>query len=298
MPEQEPAAALNDEGRAEDMGTKVTRSAITGAAFATACLVAAASAAAPAGATGSQADPPGNNGTVKIDGVAFDDHPDNEPHVGCVFQVDFYGFDQGDLDATVTFTVVPPTAPDFDIEVDDLAIGEDAAGGGTDLDASATYDLTEALADVEPHAQQGIHLKLTVHAEGSIGADTKFKVFWVSGCGAPPPSTTTTTKPGHNGSTTTTTSTSTPGEETTTTTKPGHGEETTTTTEQGVNPTEPTTTAPSGESGAGSSGGGSGRLPDTGSEAAPLAAAGLALVGLGGGVALAARRLRSVRGQA
>lgn len=30
--------------------------------------------------------PPGNNGTIKIDDVPFDDHPDNEPHVGCTFQ--------------------------------------------------------------------------------------------------------------------------------------------------------------------------------------------------------------------
>src|SRR5215217_2739635 len=92
--------------------------------------------------------PPGNNGTIKIDDTPFDDHPNNEPHVGCVFQVDFYGFDEGDLDATVTFTLVPPTAAaddDDDITVDDLAIGEDPAGGGTDLDATATYDLSDAL---------------------------------------------------------------------------------------------------------------------------------------------------------
>ena len=44
----------------------------------------------------SLADPPGNNGTIKIDDVEFDDHPNNEPHVGCTFQVDFYGFDKGD----------------------------------------------------------------------------------------------------------------------------------------------------------------------------------------------------------
>ena len=41
----------------------------------------------------------GNNGTIKIDDVEFDDHPHNEPHVGCTFQVDFYGYDEGDLDA-------------------------------------------------------------------------------------------------------------------------------------------------------------------------------------------------------
>jgi LPXTG-motif cell wall-anchored protein len=252
----------------------------------------------PAGAGTAQADPPGNNGTVKIDDVVFDDHPNNEPHVGCVFQVDFYGFDEGDLDATVTFTVVPPTAPEFDIVVDDVAIGEDAAGGGTDLDASETYDLGEALADVVPHPQQGIHLRLTVHAEGSIGADTKFKEFWVEGCGATPPSTTTppTTKP--DGSTTTSsvpegsTTTSTPGGSTTSTTKPGGGggSSTSETTEA---PGGSTTTAP-----AGSGNGGAGQLPNTGSNAAPLAAGGLGLVALGGGAALAARRLRQVRSQA
>ncbi len=45
--------------------------------------------------TTANAIPPGNNGTIKIDGAAFDDAPNNEPHVGCTFQVDFYGFDEG-----------------------------------------------------------------------------------------------------------------------------------------------------------------------------------------------------------
>jgi LPXTG-motif cell wall-anchored protein len=249
--------------------------------------------AGPAGAA-AVADPPGNNGTVKIDGVTFDDHPDNEPHVGCVFQVDFYGFDEGDLDASVTFTLVPPTAADDDIVVDDLAIGEDPAGGGTDLDASATYDLTDALAGVEPHSQQGIHLRLTVHADGSQGADTKFKEFWVSGCGSVPPPTTTTTKPGHGGSTTTSptsssSSTSTPGGSTTTTTKPGHNGGSSTS-EQPTNPPGgPATTAPTG---GGGGSGAVGQLPKTGSDAAPLAAGGLALVTLGAAAGLVARRLR------
>ncbi len=55
------------------------------------------------------ANPPGNNGTIKIDDVPFDDAPNNEPHVGCTFQVDFYGYDEGDLFADVTFVVHPPT---------------------------------------------------------------------------------------------------------------------------------------------------------------------------------------------
>jgi LPXTG-motif cell wall-anchored protein len=277
------------------MATKIVRTAIAGGAAAALCLAAPA----PAGATRGQADPPGNNGTVKIDGVAFDDHPNNEPHVGCVFQVDFYGFDQGDLDATVTFTLVPPTADD-DIVVDDVPIGEDAAGGGTDLDASATYDLSAALDGVEPHDQQGFHVRLTVHAEGSRGADTKFKEFWIDGCATTPGSTTTTTKPGHGGSTTTT---STPGETTTTkpdhggsttTTKPGEGGGTSSTSEQPTNPPGGPTTAPTGGQG-GSGNGAAGQLPHTGSNAAPLAAAGLTLLGLGTAAGLTARRLRHTR---
>jgi hypothetical protein len=164
------------------------------------------------------ADPPGNNGTVKVDDTPFDDHPDNEPHVGCVFQIDFAGFDEGDLNASVLFEAWPPTTtqPKELLTDPEIFIGEDAAGGAVDNDASRTYDLTNALVAIDPHPVQGWHVKLTVHADSwgtNPAADTKFKVFWVSGCGETPPttqppgSTTTTTKPGnpgHNGSTTTT----------------------------------------------------------------------------------------------
>jgi hypothetical protein len=127
------------------------------------------------------ADPPGNNGTVKVDDVAFDDHPGNEPHVGCVFQIDFYGYDEGDLNADVTFEGVAPTGGG-ELLTDTVFIGEDSAGGGTDLDASETYDLSQALAAIEPHPVQGHHVRLTVNAEGSQGADVKHKVFWVEDC--------------------------------------------------------------------------------------------------------------------
>jgi hypothetical protein len=139
-----------------------------------------------------QPDPPGDNGTIKIDGTDFDDHPNNEPHVGCVFQVEFYGFDEGDLTATVTFEAVPPTTGGV-LLTDEVFIGEDPAGGGTDLDANPTYDLDGALAGIPPHPVQGHHVRLTVHAEGSQGADTKHKVFWVEDCGPPPTTSTTTT---------------------------------------------------------------------------------------------------------
>jgi len=132
--------------------------------------------------------PPGNNGTVKIDGEEFDIHPDNEPHVGCLFQVDFYGYDEGDLNADVTFEVWPPTGGQVPILNDTVFIGEDDnSGGGSEagLDAERDYDLSTALAGFDQHPQQGWHVKLTVNAEGSQGADVKHKVFWVTECQPP-----------------------------------------------------------------------------------------------------------------
>ena len=139
------------------------------------------------GASGpAMADPAGDNGTVKVDNQPFDTAPDNEPHVGCPFQVDFYGFDAGSLYATVTFTGQAPTGKSVTLLTDTVFIGEDAAGGGTDLDAEATYDLSGLLSQLgDPHKVQGYHVKLTVNAQGSIGADTKYKVFWVIGCNTP-----------------------------------------------------------------------------------------------------------------
>jgi hypothetical protein len=137
------------------------------------------------------AKPAGNNGTVKIDGEPFDSHPDNEPHVGCTFQVDFYGFDAGDLYAHVTFEGQPPSGRATLLE-HDVFIGEDDhAGGGSQagLDASVTYELD--VSSLTEHPVQGYHVRLTIEADGSRGADTKHKTFWVTGCEPPcedPPS--------------------------------------------------------------------------------------------------------------
>ena len=144
-------------------------------------------------ATGANAQfPPGNNGTIKVDDQPINSIPNNNPHVGCMFRVDFYGFDKGVGDAMVIFEMQAPTN-DVDLSVDgDTSpdIGEDAAGGGTDLDAAVPYTLSF---DGDPHPQQGFHVKLTVHAPGSKGSDTKHKVFWVEGCA--PPTTPPTTPP-------------------------------------------------------------------------------------------------------
>jgi hypothetical protein len=228
--------------------------------------------------------PPGNNGTIKIDDVPFDDHPNNEPHVGCVFQVDFYGYDEGDLDAEVTFEAHPPTQRDGDDQVlltDTVFIGEDDnSGGGSQagLDASETYILD--FTGIEPHPVQGFHVKLTIHAEGSQGADVKHKVFWVTGCG-PSPTTTTTT-----GGTTTTTTTG----GTTTTTKGGtttsgatstSGATTTSGASSSSHDTTSTTAEVGGSSSSAPSGPAGGELPFTGAGTMALLTVGLALIGLG-----------------
>ena len=128
--------------------------------------------------------PPGNNGTVKVDGVEWDVHPNNEPHVGCVFEVDFYGFDLGVGNAEVIFEAHAPTGRGV-LDTRSVDIGhDDNDGGGSEAgwDAKVEVDLTDALSAYPVHPQQGYHVKLTVHAPGSQGADTKHKVFWVSGC--------------------------------------------------------------------------------------------------------------------
>ena len=132
------------------------------------------------GATAALADPPGNNGTVKIDGAEFSQLPNNEPHPGCLFDVEFFNFDQGVGDATVTFRLHPPTGTSL-LLTDTVDNDGDPAGGGQDFDGEELYDLSDELAasGATPHPQQGFHVKLTVNAPGSIGADVKHKVFWI-----------------------------------------------------------------------------------------------------------------------
>ncbi len=127
-------------------------------------------------------DPPGNNGTIKIDGMPWSQVPNNEPHPGCIFELEFFGFDQGDLTARIRFVVIPPTGDNEVILRDREFIGEDPAGGGTDLDAEEIYDLSSLLSPYMAHDEQGYHIKVIVNAPGSIGNDTKSKVFWVEGC--------------------------------------------------------------------------------------------------------------------
>lgn len=66
--------------------------------------------------------------------MTFDDAPNNEPHPGCRFEVDFYDFDEGAiLNATVTFAVHNPTGDDDVLVVDNdvvFTIPQDAPVSG------------------------------------------------------------------------------------------------------------------------------------------------------------------------
>lgn len=161
-------------------------------ATATGALLAAPSYAAPKG------DPAGNNGTVKIAGIGdIDTIPNNQPHPGCTFTVQWYGFDEGDYHSTVTFELQAPTTDGAigGTQPSQVFVGEDAAGGaGQDMDAEQVYTLSFT---GDPHPQQGYHVKLTVNTPMSKGADKKSKVFWVEGCETPEetPTTTPTTTP-------------------------------------------------------------------------------------------------------
>jgi hypothetical protein len=127
------------------------------------------------GLSASAADPAGNNGTVMLAG---EDLSGTEAHVGCTFTIDFSGFDQGENYADIVLDAQDPTPQGGMLWNDQVFIGEDPAGGGTDPDASVEIDLTAPLSGL-PRVDQGIHVKLTVHADGSQGADVKHKTFWV-----------------------------------------------------------------------------------------------------------------------
>jgi hypothetical protein len=150
-----------------------------------------------AGPTLAASDPAGNNGTVKVSGKDVDGIPDNEPHQGCVFNVEFFGFDQGgNLMASASFTVLlsgGAEGPTFTFP--EVWIGEDpASGAGTEgvvdgIDASRNYNLNDKLYSFvdASNPNQGVHVRLTVHADGVNDADTvKSKTFWAQGCVRPP----------------------------------------------------------------------------------------------------------------
>ena len=154
-------------------------------------------------------DPPGNNGTVKIEQeAAGDEDLGNEPHGDdCRIWLEFYGFDAGQT-ANITFAAHPPTKAKDDkplIYSEGVKISDDQAGGGPndpeqteDTGIEYGYNLAKALeaGGVTAHEKQGYHIKLSVDVKDDQGNDvpgaSKHKVFWLAPCDeetAPPPET-------------------------------------------------------------------------------------------------------------
>lgn len=142
--------------------------------------------------TAAQAEAPGNNGSIKVaQHGELDSIPNNTAHVGCVFQLEWYGFDEGsDIVSAVSFSEQAPTT----------GVGMSVTGPSNVSveDGVAVYTLSFT---GTPHPKQGYHVGLTVHTPRSNGADVKHKMFWVEGCASatqtptPTPSASPTTAP-------------------------------------------------------------------------------------------------------
>ena len=128
--------------------------------------------------TASQASPPGNNGTVKVDDVPFKSWPPaNHPHVGCTFDISFWDFDSGSQTMSYQFDLQPPSGTAT------LVSKTITLNGGPGLDAdTGPMDLSGAIKDAGGVAQpqQGYHVELTVDTGQGAG---KHKVFWTGDCG-------------------------------------------------------------------------------------------------------------------
>jgi hypothetical protein len=123
-----------------------------------------------------------NQGTIKISSVTNAPDPDNEPHPGCPFRVDFFGFRAGTYDVTITGW--PPTGGGV-LTTDVVTIA--TTSHGKVLQASRTYDLSSALAGITPQPQQGYHVRLDAKRRGTPGEGSKTKVFWLTCPPAPTP---------------------------------------------------------------------------------------------------------------
>lgn len=121
--------------------------------------------------------PPGNNGTIKIDGVPLDAGHDNDPHVGCAFTLEFFGYDAGTNTADVTFTAHSPTGTGT-LRTDRFAFTDTRSHGGATFDADRPYDLSSAVTGLSP-SRQGYHVAVSVSVDGG---PPKHKVFWMSPC--------------------------------------------------------------------------------------------------------------------
>lgn len=129
--------------------------------------------------------PPGNNGTVKVDEYTVDSGQDNDPHVACGFTVSFYGYDGTQTQyATINVTPVAPTSGGSSFTTQtSWTVPSRTSGDQLDRQVEISGgELAPHLSGVTPQANQGYHLRLEVEVTGSQGSDDKYKVFWMQPC--------------------------------------------------------------------------------------------------------------------
>ena len=158
---------------------RMTMSAGIAALMLGALLVLSPSAGAEAGGNADPG-PPGNNGTVKLDGLDLNDgpghtgkpndpdetEPDNDPHLTCGFQLEFFNFDTGEM-ADIEFTAHPPTGKNGVLLFQDhVVISDDGTGGANnDPDAVFDYDVNtdfDTSQFTSVHDVHGWHIKLSL----------------------------------------------------------------------------------------------------------------------------------------
>lgn len=136
--------------------------------------------------------PPGNNGHIQIeevDGPPADNEHGNDPHVSCAgFVVEFFGYDGGPQQATLTITPWAPTAGTPSGPLGPVSWDIGTRTSGNQFDASYTVSgslLSSVLSSATPVAQ-GYHLRVEVEVTGSQGSDDKFHMLWIAPCTTPP----------------------------------------------------------------------------------------------------------------
>ena len=137
----------------------------------------------------------GNSGHLEVSEVGGPADSSNDPHVGCSFDLQWYGYQRSD--ATVRFESQAPTAGAVITKTqgpDKVSLG--SAASGSVMNAARTYTLKFTGAD--PQANQGYHVKVSTDAAGAKGASGNYKVFWVE-CDRADAPTPTTIRPSSSG---------------------------------------------------------------------------------------------------
>jgi hypothetical protein len=140
----------------------------------------------------------GKNGVLKIQDLVGnkEPQPDNDPHVGCRFRIEFRGFDKADeLVAAWQLLGHPPSVKggkeDVIVTSGEQFVGQDdASQGANDIDAFVDINLSQFDLDAlgfEENKKGEVHLRVEADLPGFKGNGLKTKTFWaMSTCAETP----------------------------------------------------------------------------------------------------------------